>query len=258
MVDLILNQLDLLNPFPSLDKELVELALVENGDNTELINKLERRYNLRLGSSDNKSLVFYGRALLDMLVVDRISLAYGLNIDSDNMTQLRQTMTSDDRLMEFSRQLNICSDAFNDKFIAVIGVLYIQYGMPSFYQIKDWFFSLKPIASFFEEKMVDLYTQRQQVIRDRGYIPSLKWTVNDNVDNFLKQYLAGGTTATANTAAGKHLQLLEEVLDKSHNLYMYYIYNPSHDREFYLDSLVKGDKPGLKQALIGRGIWIPT
>lgn len=215
------------------------------------------------GSPNNRSLAFYGDALLDMLIVDRINFAYGLDIDPDSMTKLRITMVSNAKLLDISRQLDVCQGVFNisnsrkldkhnvcaDSLEAILGVLYFQYGMPAFHRIKKWFFSLVPIEETFENEMSKLYLVRQQVIGERNYIPDMQWNAKASVDDFLSNYLK--------PTHKRNLELVEEPLDEANNLYSYYLRNVTLDRDYYLDSLVKGDKAGLKQALIDKGVWVP-
>jgi dsRNA-specific ribonuclease len=263
MVDLFIEKLNLLKFFPTVDRDLVQLAITEETRKTSkdtelLISRLEKRYSVREGTPNQRSLAFYGDSLLDMIIVDRIKYLYNINIDPDNMTFIRQEMASNESLLIFSRQLNICHDVFGisnsksfkdlgshnvcgDSIEAILGVLFIQFGMASFYRIEEWFFSLKPFADYFEEITYDVFQGRQEKLKLTRYIPTLRLEKWKDLDVFLNKYL------------NENVELIQE--PSYNNKYAYYIYTLIYDRKFYLATLDKDDKQGLKDALISRGIW---
>jgi len=178
MVELFLEKLNVFKYFPDVDLDLVELAMTDKqpmGNNrnfNSLIDILDAKYGVRKSKLNNSTLAFYGDTVLDMIVVDRIRDWYGINVSSSKLTFVRKEMVSNQKLLMFSRELDICCSIFGkcngdqklkshnsctESMEAIIGVLYFQYGIQSLYDISTWFFSLPPIYAYFEDVAYNLF-----------------------------------------------------------------------------------------------------
>jgi dsRNA-specific ribonuclease len=176
MVELFLEKLNVFKYFPDVDLDLVELAMthkqpIGNKDFNILIDILDDKYGVRKSKLNNSTLAFYGDTVLDMIIVDRIRDWYGINVTPDKLTFVRKEMVLNQKLLLFSRELDICYNIFDkhddqrlkshnactESMEAIIGVLYFQYGIRSLYDISTWFFSLPPIYAYFEDVAYNLF-----------------------------------------------------------------------------------------------------
>jgi hypothetical protein len=232
-----------------------------------LIDIVDKKYGIGLGSPDYESLEFYGDVVLTMLIVDKIKYRYGLDVTPYILTELKKRMVENSALTQFAKELDVCYSVFNipinkdlpkhnicsDTFESIIGILYIQYGMTNLNSIKKWLFSLAPIERYFDEELMILFHERQSELIEMGYIPYLIWDKQDDLDSFVQTYLSGNNVKWSRHKKGGKIDLVEE--HSYDNMYDYYIVNFTYQRRLYLNTLEQGDKSGLKAALIDKGIW---
>jgi dsRNA-specific ribonuclease len=278
MVDLFLQRLNVLKYFPDIDRDLVELAMLPeptkeeikkakrenrpiNLELSNLINDLDIKYGIRLGSIGYRTLEQYGDKILDMMLYDKLRGLYGIDITAEDISLFRSGMTNNENLTKISRKLQICNDVFKvsdladykfnsicaDTIESIIGVMYFQYGLKSVDRIDDWFWSLSPVKESFEQKIHEEEIKRQERLRAYGYFPPYIMHEGSDINDMLEEYLEHG---------GKGNTRLElQLIQAGNGLYHYYIYNPVFKRRLYVATLKRDDLLGLKDALTSAGIW---
>jgi len=258
-MDFLLDKLQLRDTFPSLDLDLIQLAITPSSDklSPEVMSRLSAKYKLKSTNANYQALEFYGDSLLDLLVVDKIKHLYGLNASPGFLTSFRSNMVKNETLTFFSRELDICSNIFgipdnrkldkhnscSDSFEAIIGALYLQYGMPGFTRIKNWLFTLPPIQKYFDEEALKQFEDRQAKellkIEQLRFSPGGSWV--DFWNAYQKRY--------------KNQKLIKE---HSHDEYYdYYLFNAQKMIKYYLGTFEEEDlSNNLKEMFRKLEIWI--
>jgi hypothetical protein len=252
--------------FPDLDRDLIELAMIMNLEckeqmtpkRRELLERLEDTYGIIQDGTGNKCLAFYGDLLLDVLIIDRCRLNFGLDITNTILNKVREDLASNKVLKQISIDLRICTEVLgvkNPSLVAknecceamegILGALYFKFGIAGIERIKKWWYSLEPVNRVVDTYLIELRKKREADLFKTGYFPTLEWNVNDNVNNFLDQYLS----------RYNNFELYAEYAGDEYN--DIYLENKLIRRKYYIGTIMIDDKQGLKQALIDKKIWIP-
>lgn len=162
----ILLKINILEYFRDIDIDLITLAFVYKNDNNNLrkiinFSKLQKLYDLNLFKKDNGTLAYYGDTVLYFITNDIIKDSLQLSVGNDVLNMISEKLINNKTLTELSFKIFICDDFYDihttnlpehnscsDSIEAILGALYIQYGLDSLNRIKEWFMSLEQINTY--------------------------------------------------------------------------------------------------------------
>lgn len=181
VIKTIMNNSDILTYFEDIDYDLITLA-----SSPKLIPTLigggyqYSKYGISNSSPLNlHTLEFYGDQMLSMIIVEELRSIFGLNITPDLLTNFKRNMVNNSFLIDVANSLGYCQyidtktkKLCADVFEALLGTLYLQYGIQNIKRITEWLFSIEIFATRFDEE-VD-YTYKQHIYYQmRINLPSL-------------------------------------------------------------------------------------
>jgi hypothetical protein len=193
----IIDILDIRKFFPNVDKDLITLAITPSG---QRISKVPSGVDKKFANYE--SLEFYGDSVLDFLIVDEVETLFGLNISPGDLTRIKQQIVKNDSLTGYSADLKVCRilgvrdisrlkkhNICADSFEAIIGALYIQYGIRNLLKIQNWLRSLGPLTEEIDRLLVEQV--RNEDVTD--IFPGLKFTSkkksnSDQLNDFISAY----------------------------------------------------------------------
>lgn len=156
----VLVSTNILKFFPNLSEDLLRLAVTPEWFK---LSQLPQRYqNIGIETMarvNYEALEFYGDVVLSMIVAEEILDSLGLNATPGELTQLNTSTVKNDNLAKVGRALGICeffpkdNKACADIIEALLGAIYVEYGLKEIENMRDWLFSLPTFNDTFEKQL---------------------------------------------------------------------------------------------------------
>jgi hypothetical protein len=166
-----------LSDFPDVDNSLLILAFTDppNSVPQETYEVLRSKYQMLNETKNSSILVFYGDSVLNFIVSDVIRKTIGLNIRPGQIELLRNTIKQNAQTyISISTSAEVCNyisaahSAVSSpgrgvncgiSFSAIIGALFVQYGLGNITKIENWILKVVPLAELVNQLSYDSGTR---------------------------------------------------------------------------------------------------
>jgi hypothetical protein len=155
--------LDLDAFFPDVDDDLLTMTVTPaySSSPPDVLERLHHKYNVVPAFANYEALEFYGDRILNTLIVNFAYINLGLNKPVGPLNDFCSALASNKNLTWVSQRLGACERVFGiketqnltghnicaDNIEAVIGALYVQYGLAGIDRMSNWLSTLEPFIT---------------------------------------------------------------------------------------------------------------